>query len=38
MATNVFTTHTPVPAGIDTFPPDLMVKYFKNYIPLAEAG
>jgi glycogen phosphorylase len=33
MATNVFTTHTPVPAGIDTFGPDLMVKYFKNYWP-----
>src|SRR5687767_242932 len=33
MATNVFTTHTPVPAGIDTFSPDLMLKYFKNYIP-----
>jgi glycogen phosphorylase len=33
MAANVFTTHTPVPAGIDMFPPDMMVKYFKNYIP-----
>src|SRR3954469_18980664 len=33
MATNVFTTHTPVPAGIDMFPPDMMLKYFKNYIP-----
>src|SRR5437762_11429449 len=33
MATNVFTTHTPVPAGIDTFSPELMLKYFKNYIP-----
>ena len=33
MATNVFTTHTPVPAGIDMFPPDLMLKYFRNYIP-----
>ena len=33
MATNVFTTHTPVPAGIDMFPPELVVKYFKNYIP-----
>jgi starch phosphorylase len=33
MATNVFTTHTPVPAGIDTFSPELMTKYFKNYIP-----
>lgn len=33
MATNVFTTHTPVPAGIDMFPPDLVLKYFHNYIP-----
>jgi glycogen phosphorylase len=33
MSTNVFTTHTPVPAGIDTFSPDMMVKYFKNYYP-----
>ncbi len=27
-AGNVFTTHTPVPAGIDRFPPQLMEKYF----------
>jgi starch phosphorylase len=33
MSSNVFTTHTPVPAGIDTFSPDLMTKYFKNYYP-----
>jgi glycogen phosphorylase len=33
MATNVFTTHTPVPAGIDTFHPDLMLKYFRSFIP-----
>jgi starch phosphorylase len=33
MATNVFTTHTPVPAGIDTFSPEMMSKYFKNYYP-----
>ncbi len=33
MATNVFTTHTPVPAGIDMFPPDMVVRYFKNYYP-----
>ena len=33
MATNVFTTHTPVPAGIDMFPPELMLKYFKDFIP-----
>jgi starch phosphorylase len=41
MATNVFTTHTPVPAGIDMFPPDLVLKYFKAYIPslkLSEEG
>jgi starch phosphorylase len=29
--TNVFTTHTPVPAGIDTFPPDLMRAYFASF-------
>jgi len=28
--TSVFTTHTPVPAGIDTFHPDLMRAYFEN--------
>ena len=28
---NVFTTHTPVPAGIDIFPRWLMEKYFYNY-------
>ena len=33
MATNVFTTHTPVPAGIDTFSPDMMLKYFKKFTP-----
>ena len=33
MAGSVFTTHTPVPAGIDMFPPEMMVKYFKNYWP-----
>ena len=36
MATNVFTTHTPVPAGIDTFQPEMVVKYFKNYFPLLK--
>ena len=30
-AGNVFTTHTPVPAGIDIFPPDMMEKYFRDY-------
>src|SRR5437762_425192 len=33
MATNVFTTHTPVPAGIDFFSPELMLKYFHSYYP-----
>ena len=30
-AGNVFTTHTPVPAGIDLFPPNLMDRYFGHY-------
>lgn len=30
-AKTVFTTHTPVPAGNDIFPLDLVEKYFKNY-------
>jgi len=30
---NVFTTHTPVPAGNDEFPLWLMDKYFSNYWP-----
>ena len=30
-ATTVFTTHTPVPAGHDAFPADLVEKYFHNY-------
>jgi len=29
--TNVFTTHTPVPAGIDTFDPGLMQSYFDGF-------
>ena len=28
---NIFTTHTPVPAGIDIFHRSLMERYFKNY-------
>ncbi len=28
--TSVFTTHTPVPAGIDRFPPDMISRYFGN--------
>lgn len=30
-AGHIFTTHTPVPAGIDLFPPYLMDKYFTAY-------
>ena len=29
---NIFTTHTPVPAGIDVFTPDLLWKYFGGYV------
>ncbi|MGA9754561.1 MAG: alpha-glucan family phosphorylase [Desulfobaccales bacterium] len=32
-ATSVFTTHTPVPAGHDVFPFDLMDKYFGSFYP-----
>lgn len=35
-SSNVFTTHTPVPAGIDLFDPGLMYHYFSNYC--AETG
>lgn len=31
LAGNVFTTHTPVPAGIDVFSPELMDKYFGSF-------
>ena len=30
-ASHVFTTHTPVPAGIDRFPPEMIQRYFKHY-------
>jgi glycogen phosphorylase len=30
-ASNVFTTHTPVPAGMDLFDPGLMYHYFSEY-------
>ncbi len=32
-ASNIFTTHTPVPAGIDRFSPQLMERYFYDYFP-----
>ena len=31
MATTVFTTHTPVPAGYDLFDPELLRAYFEEY-------
>jgi starch phosphorylase len=31
-ASTVFTTHTPVPAGIDMFPPELVERYFSAYM------
>jgi starch phosphorylase len=33
-AGNVFTTHTPVPAGIDWFHPDLVDYYFSHFYPV----
>ena len=30
-AANVFTTHTPVPAGNDSFPREMMVRYFGRF-------
>ncbi|MFV0421887.1 alpha-glucan family phosphorylase [Oleidesulfovibrio sp.] len=30
-SSSVFTTHTPVPAGNDRFPPELMQRYFEPY-------
>ena len=30
-AGTIFTTHTPVPAGIDRFPREMMERYFKNF-------
>jgi starch phosphorylase len=35
-AASIFTTHTPVPAGIDRFPPELIEKYFASWA--AECG
>ncbi len=35
-AGNIFTTHTPVPAGNDMFPPALIDKYFSRYWPQLE--
>ncbi|HEV3256867.1 MAG TPA: alpha-glucan family phosphorylase, partial [Gemmataceae bacterium] len=35
-AGNCFTTHTPVPAGNDVFPPQLMEHYLSSYLPLLK--
>ncbi len=35
-AGNTFTTHTPVPAGNDRFPPDMVRSYFRDYVPLLK--
>jgi starch phosphorylase len=35
-AGNVFTTHTPVPAGFDLFPGDLMYRYFGEFAPTVK--
>ncbi|MEP7045266.1 MAG: alpha-glucan family phosphorylase, partial [Ilumatobacteraceae bacterium] len=37
-AGGVFTTHTPVPAGIDRFPRDLMEKYFTSFATSLGVG
>ena len=34
-AGTIFTTHTPVPAGIDRFPRDLVEQYFSSHSPVA---
>ena len=34
----VFTTHTPVPAGNDIFPTDLVERYFKEFWPKMSLG
>jgi glycogen phosphorylase len=37
-AGTVFTTHTPVPAGHDAFPPDLLDRYLGDYADAAGIG
>ncbi|HET9732420.1 MAG TPA: alpha-glucan family phosphorylase [Acidimicrobiales bacterium] len=37
-AASVFTTHTPVPAGIDRFPAELMVRYFSDWAEQCGIG
>jgi glycogen phosphorylase len=37
-AATIFTTHTPVPAGIDRFPHELMVRYWKGWADECQIG
>ncbi len=37
-AQHLFTTHTPVPAGIDRFPPELVQKYISPMLPRLGLG
>ncbi len=37
-AGTVFTTHTPVPAGNDVFPPQMIEHYFAGYLPGLKIG
>ena len=37
-SSSIFTTHTPVPAGNDRFPPDLIQAYFEDLRPAAGPG
>jgi len=37
-ASNVFTTHTPVPAGIDTFPIELVREHMQSYVDQIGCG
>jgi len=37
-ASNVFTTHTPVPAGNDSFDPRLVEYYFRKYVDKLQIG
>ncbi|HZN58674.1 MAG TPA: alpha-glucan family phosphorylase [Planctomycetota bacterium] len=35
-ACTAFTTHTPVPAGNDRFPPDMVRSYLRDFVPLLK--
>ncbi len=37
-AATIFTTHTPVPAGIDRFPKEMMERYFKRFADECGVG